>query len=131
MLLGASSLGSVSTAAGVSIQNYYIAGYVQDDIRLTSKLTINLGLRYATETPYTEKRNILNRWAFNASNPAANPSYPNLLGALSFATSGDPSVYNWDTNNLAPRAGFAWTVRPHTVIRGGGGLFYAPFSITQ
>ncbi|HEY3839868.1 MAG TPA: carboxypeptidase-like regulatory domain-containing protein, partial [Bryobacteraceae bacterium] len=131
MLLGAASSGSVNTAAGVSIQNFYIAGYVQDDIRLTSKLTINIGLRYETETPYTEKRNILNRWAFNASNPAANSTYPNLAGALSFASSGDPTVYNWDTNNIAPRAGFAWTVLPHTVIRGGAGLFYAPFSITN
>jgi hypothetical protein len=131
MLLGAASSGSVNSAAGVSIQNFYIAAYIQDDIRLTSKLTINLGLRYETETPYTEKRNILNRWTFNAPNPAANPTYPNLAGALGFANPSDRSVYAWDTNNLAPRAGFAWTILPHTVFRGGAGFFYAPFSITN
>ncbi len=131
MLLGAPNSGSVNLAAGTSIQDYYLAGYIQDDIRLTGKFTLNLGLRYETETPYTERRNILNRFSFGAPNPAANPSFPDLTGALGFASSADRTVYNWDTNNFAPRAGFAWTVLPKTVFRGGAGLFYAPFSITN
>jgi hypothetical protein len=131
LLLGTPNSGSVNTGAGVSIEDFYIAGYVQDDIRLTSKLSINVGLRYETETPYTEKRDILNRWSFTGANPASNPTFPNLSGAIGFANSGDRTVYNWDTNNFAPRAGFAWTVLPHTVVRGGGGIFYAPYSITN
>ncbi|MCL5742309.1 MAG: carboxypeptidase-like regulatory domain-containing protein, partial [Acidobacteria bacterium] len=131
LLLGTPSSGSVNLAAGTDIQNWYMAGYIQDDIRIAKNLTINLGLRYETETPYTERWNQLNRFDFGVPNPAANPSYPNLNGALQFADGNNRTVYNWDLNNFAPRAGFAWTGALKTVFRGGAGLFYAPFSITN
>lgn len=131
MLLGTASSGSVNSVAGTSIQDFYIAGYLQDDIRLSQTFTLNIGIRYETETPYTERYNQLNRWEPQVSNPASNPAYSNLTGALGFASPDDRTVYGWDINNIAPRIGFAWSALPNTVIRGGGGVFYAPFSITN
>ncbi len=131
MLLGTPSSGSVNIAAGATIQNFYYAGYLQDDIRLTSRLTLNIGIRYETESPYSEKRNELNFFDFGVPSPVRNSSYPNLSGALTFAGAGNRTVYNWDRNNIAPRAGFAYSVNTKTVIRGGGGLFYAPLGVSD
>ena len=46
MLLGTPASGSLTTDVGVSMQSFYFAGYVQDDIKVTNKLTVNAGLRY-------------------------------------------------------------------------------------
>ena len=45
------------------LRNYVAAGYVQDEWRVTPRLTINYGARYEVNTPYTEIRNRLNEWA--------------------------------------------------------------------
>ncbi|MCL5745851.1 MAG: TonB-dependent receptor [Acidobacteria bacterium] len=128
LLLGTGASGSVNTASGSSLQNWYYAGYVQDDIRLSNTFTLNVGLRYETESPYTERRNQLAWFDFNQPSPLSNSQFPNLTGGLHFAgTSGDDRyVFDWEKKHFAPRAGFAYTVRPKTVIRGGAGLFYAP-----
>jgi hypothetical protein len=51
LLLGTPSSGTVNSATGSAMQNFYYAGYAQDDIRVSSRLTLNLGLRYETESP--------------------------------------------------------------------------------
>src|SRR5580698_4447497 len=51
LLLGTAASGSITTDSGVSMQSFYFAGYVQDDIKVTRKLTVNAGLRYETESP--------------------------------------------------------------------------------
>jgi hypothetical protein len=91
--------------------------YVQDDFRVSSNLTLNLGLRYEYATPHWERDNILSNY-----DPAAN--------ALVAATGGslrDRALINPDRNNVGPRFGFAWTVLPDTVVRGGYGLSYVHF----
>ena len=131
MLLGTPSSGSVNIAAGNSIRNYYYAGYVQDDIRVNSRLTLNLGIRFETESPYSEKRNQINWFDSGLASPVRNAAYPSLNGGLVFATPESPTVYDWDRNNIAPRAGFAYSVTSKTVIRGGGGLFFAPYGVSD
>ncbi|MBI4909417.1 MAG: TonB-dependent receptor [Acidobacteria bacterium] len=131
MLLGTPSSGSINIAAGNSIQNFYYAGYLQDDIRLTRRLTLNIGIRYETESPYSERRNQINWYDFALDSPVKNAAYPNLKGALTFAGADNRTVYAWDRNNIAPRAGFAYTVNSKTVVRGGGGLFFAPYGISD
>jgi hypothetical protein len=101
-LLGVGT-GSTNNTAGVSLQDWYFAGYIQDDIRLNTKLTINLGLRYETESPYTERRNALVGLDPSLHSPAANAQLPNLQGGLVFASPGNRYVYDWDRNNFAPR----------------------------
>jgi hypothetical protein len=85
-----------------------LAEFVQDDIRVTPNLTLNLGLRY------------------EVSSPAAGPTVGNFdLQTLTVNRSSHGGV-GFDKKDWAPRAGFAWTVRPKTVIRSGAGIFYAP-----
>ncbi len=125
-LLGAANTGSVIIGPSVTVQNWYFAGYVQDDIRLNSRLTLNLGIRYETESPVTERYNQLSRFNYNLASPVRNAQFPNLAGGLEFVSESDRYPWIWDRNNIAPRAGFAWQALPKTVIRGGGGLFYSP-----
>ncbi|HXM20752.1 MAG TPA: carboxypeptidase regulatory-like domain-containing protein [Terriglobales bacterium] len=85
-----------------------LSEFVQDDIRVTPNLTLNLGLRY------------------EISSPAGGPTVGNFdLNTLTVNTSSHGGV-GFDKKDWAPRVGFAWTVRPKTVIRSGGGIFYAP-----
>lgn len=132
-LLGAGNSGSIPIVAGASLKNWYVAGYGQDDIRLTNKLTINLGLRYETESPVTDRHNRLNYFDPNVQSPAANSQFPGLTGGLVFAgVNGQPStVYQWNTNQFSPRVGFSFSPQSQTVVRGGFGASYAPLEISN
>jgi len=118
--------GTYNRAASLASQVKYYGGYLQDDWKLTDKLTLNLGLRYEYETPRTERYNQLTNFDFNATPPLTAAGL-NLKGALSFVGVNGNSREQWnpDRNNFSPRLGFAWNVAPKTVIRGGGGIFYA------
>jgi hypothetical protein len=92
--------------------------YLQDDWRASRKLTLNLGLRYEYATPYWERDNILSNY-----DPATNAIVKAGSGSLQNRALIDP-----DRNNFGPRLGFAYTLRPSTVIHGGYGVSYAHFS---
>jgi hypothetical protein len=132
-LLGVGSSGSMPIGSGNALSDWYMAGYVQDNIHLTNKLTINVGLRYETESPYTDRHNQLNYFSDTVSSPAANPTFPSLKGGLVFAgvNGGSSSVYDWNTKQFGPRAGFAYTPMQNTVIRGGGGIVFAPLELSN
>ena len=68
----------------MALQDWYFAGYVQDNIRLSPKLTLNLGMRYETESPYTERYNELVWFNNSLASPAANSMFPSLKGGLDF-----------------------------------------------
>lgn len=129
----------------------YFAGYVQDDLKITPRLTLNLGFRYDFEQAPTERFNRQNRgFAFDQSNPIesaaraaytaafnANPSgfagLPSpdqfrVRGGLLFAgVGGQPErAFEPDRNNFQPRIGVAYQLNEKTVLRGGYGLFYFP-----
>ncbi len=126
MLLGYAASGDVPIASGVSAQNFYSAGYVQGDFRISSTLTMNAGIRYETESPFTERNNSINYFDADLSSPVRNAQFPNLKGGLVFASPEARTVWNWDRMNFAPRLGFAWSPLPKTVVRWGGGFFFAP-----
>ena len=102
------------------------APYVQDNIQVTPKLTVNVGLRWDLWSPFTEVHNNMSFFNPNLANPAAG----NILGALQFAGHGADSC-NCNTPvqmhyyNYAPRFGFAYSVDPKTVVRASYGIFYA------
>lgn len=114
--------------------------FFQDDWKVSSKLTLNLGLRWEYETALTERYNRSVRGfdpnfvqpieAQAQARYAANrtPEVPQLLlrGGLTFAgVNGEPSsLYNTPTGNWMPRFGFAYQLSPKTVVRGGYGMFY-------
>jgi hypothetical protein len=95
---------------GQNMQFYFI----QDDFKITPKLTLNVGLRYEFATPPVEKEN---RFA----------NFDAATGKEVFAKDGDlfeRSLIHPDHNNFAPRIGFAWSAISRLVIRGAYGVFY-------
>jgi Carboxypeptidase regulatory-like domain len=133
LLLGAGNSGSMPIGAGVELKDWYLAGYVQDDIRFSNKLTANIGLRYETESPYTDRHNGLNYFDPTVASPAANKQFPSLAGGLVFAGVNGQSdnVYRWNKNQFGPRIGFSYTPVSNTVARGGFGIVFAPLEITD
>ena len=106
-------------------------GYVNDTYHATNKLTLNLGLRYEYQTPWTERHDRQSYFNPTAVNPLATAAAGrSVLGAIELvATPGArTSRYNLDPNKeaIAPRVGFAYSLDPRTVIRGGYGLFWIP-----
>jgi hypothetical protein len=89
--------------------------FVQDDYRVTPKLTANFGLRYEYATPPREK-----------DNQFAN--FDPVSGTMVFATDGgveERALIHPDRNNFAPRIGFAYAPASRWVVRGGYGIFYS------
>jgi len=152
-LLGLPSGGQVPVNASGFFSQHYWAGFVQDDWRVTTNLTLNLGLRWDLETPVTERFNRLtDRFDATVKNPisdsaqaayahilATNPSNSGVqqlmqtlpasafrvMGAQLFAgVGGTPrGAINADYNEWQPRGGFAFKLAPNAVIRGGFGRF--------
>jgi Carboxypeptidase regulatory-like domain len=132
MLLGFGSSGSVTTAPAISYENVYYGFYFQDDFRASSKLTINMGMRWEHETPRTENfnRSVVG-FAYNTPSPLQVPGYM-LDGGLIYAgVNGAPrGIYNPDWHNFSPRLGFAYSLNSKTVIHGGYSLMYVPIAST-
>jgi hypothetical protein len=114
----------------VASNSFYWAGYAQDDWRLNSRLTVNLGVRYDIDVPRTERYDRMNYFDPDARSPLADrvPGFPNLQGGVVFVGVDGNSryQYNWDTNNLAPRLGLSYQVDAKTVVRAGYSHIFGP-----
>ena len=120
-LLGYTSSSSVSTASDSESRQHIWQGYVQDDWKATSRLTINAGLRYELPLPFYETSN---HYADAILEPG--PLYGTLLDASDAAQHGyRRSFVDPNFHNFAPRLGFAWQADPKTVVRAAGGIFFA------
>ena len=121
-LLGAVSSASVTTHLGESQRSHSLSGFVQDDWKITRRLTLNLGLRYDYQAQTVENKNGTTNFDLGCKLPNG------LTGCTVYAGSaGQPRAYrDPDYKNLGPRIGFAWDVfgTSRTVIRGGFGLIY-------
>jgi len=95
----------------VSLKYYSYGFYAQDEIRVTSKLVVNVGLRYEYQTPYKERFGDLARFDY------VNSKFIKL-------GQGVDSLNNADTNNFAPRLGIVYSLNPKTVVRTGAGVFF-------
>ena len=129
-LLGLGDSGNFGSNSATSIKDTYTGLFVQDDWKITPRLTLNLGVRYELETPFHERYNRQSlMFDPTAPLPVTVPGY-NLKGGILFAgVNGNPSTPPADKNNFGPRFGFAYNVAPKTVVRGGFGIFYAPVAV--
>jgi hypothetical protein len=141
-LLGYPSTTSIMRAADYSEYSKTWGFFVQDDWRVNSKLTLNLGLRYEVETALTERNDksisgfeydyvqpiegtVQERYA-KLNDPALKALVPQLgvKGGLMFAgVDGGSRLYETPKNTFLPRFGFAYQANAKTVVRGGIGLF--------
>jgi Carboxypeptidase regulatory-like domain/TonB-dependent Receptor Plug Domain/TonB dependent receptor len=110
-----------------STQNYQMGGFIQDNWRMTTKLTLNLGFRYDFETPRTERYNQMSYFDPSAASPISVPGL-NLHGAVEYVgVNGNPRTeFNTYWGEVGPRLGFAYQVLSHTTLRGGYGMYYDP-----
>ena len=136
ILLGYPHDASIHIVPAVADKSKETAFYVQDDWKVTPKLTVNLGLRYEWSTPYNER---YNRVQFNdftgdtgisiGFDRDASGLFPQfgqigeIKGTSLFPSSGHRNM-TVDRNNFAPRLGFAYQLANNTVLRGGAGVFY-------
>jgi hypothetical protein len=92
--------------------------YVQDDIKVNPRLTVNLGLRYEFATPQWEADNFLTNF-----DPDTNTLVQATNGSIY-----DRALVNPDRNNFAPRIGMAYGIADRTVLRSGYGVSYIHFN---
>ena len=141
-LLGIPTGGNIVSNDSYAYQNTELGLFVQDDWKITRRLTFSLGLRYEIPGPLTERFNrSVGGFDFSAASPieaAARTNYAarpipevpvesfRVLGGLTFpGVNGRPRhLMNRDRNNFAPRIGVAFSLDTRTVIRGGYGVFY-------
>ncbi|MDA2930388.1 TonB-dependent receptor [Acidobacteria bacterium AH-259-O06] len=133
-------LGEIDSASrNVPIAQYgrrgYVAFYANDDFKVNSRLTLNLGLRWEQAQPLRE---INGMWAnFTPDALTTNPNGfvpidPGVPGALQFATGSNTTFEgNRDWNGFSPRIGFAFRMTDKVVIRAGYGIFYSPIGTQQ
>ncbi len=128
-LLGYMSSASATLNATPYLSTRYPVLFIQDDWQASSRLTLNLGLRWDSEGAPLERYNRQNRgFAFTAKSPYQMPGL-DLRGGLLFAGAGQPrGAFDPDRNNWQPRAGLAYrllSTRP-LVFRAGVGRYFLP-----
>ncbi len=124
-MAGAGTGGSTGLNALPATQYFLHGVYVQDDWKVTNKLTLNLGFRYEMQTPFTERHNWQAAFDLHALNPISAASGVPVYGEIVFSHPGSRNLYNFNWDDVAPRVGFAYSVMPRLVIRGGVGLYYS------
>jgi len=122
---GQSNWGAYEIDYAAATQNWNIGSFIQDNWRVTPKLTLNIGLRYDLDLPRTERANRISWLDLNSPSPLQVPGMPNLKGGLQYANSSNRSPYENNYNGWGPRLGFAYKMTPRTVVRGGYGIFYS------
>jgi hypothetical protein len=145
-LLGSLNGGQISTTNFISSTRKAWAFYAQDDWKVTPKLTVQIGVRYELWSPIGEKFGRQSNFNFDTltldipkgPNQDA-PLPPNFNTAYTFngltfkplfpsvkVSRGQVDQYMipWDKYDIGPRIGFAYNIRPKTVIRGAFGIFY-------
>lgn len=119
-LLGMTNQYQQSSPTLAAMRFPYIAGYFQDDWKVTPRLTMNLGLRYDLSSPLFDAEDRMNRFVIEQG-----PAYGTLVRAGQNGSSwSSRALVNTDSNNFGPRVGIAYRLGDKTTFRGGAGVFY-------
>jgi hypothetical protein len=120
-LLGLPDSANRSNSQELELRNRDFSPYVQDDIKITPRLTVNLGVRWDIQAPFTENHNLI--VFFNQDNPGTDPAASGIPGSASQFGSGagkagfDRGDIHW--GHFGPRLGFAYKLNNKTVVQGG------------
>lgn len=146
-LFGIPTSGFVNYNASFADVTHFYGPFVQDDWRISRKLTLNVGLRWEFESPPVERYNRTAReFDFQTMNPTEQqaqqqyalhpvPQVPvssfQTLGGVTFAgVGGNPrGIRNPDYRCFMPRVGLAYQVTPRLVMRAGYGIFYGMLGV--
>ena len=131
-LAGLTDSGSINNLHNVDYFRPIYAFFLQDDFKLTPRLTLNLGLRYELFTTVKERFN--DQGTFDLNDPS-NPTVivpkgqtatltPTLASEITLSPTASRGLISPDTNNFAPRIGLAYQFQEKTVLRAGYGIFY-------
>jgi len=130
-LLGDANSATRSFAGATELSNTYVAPYFQDDVQITTRLKLNLGLRWDMAFPFTNNNasNQLAFWDPNVPNPGAISTITGqpLMGAMTIlgpTTAQCPGCVGWQHmdmfwDHFSPRAGFTYQLNSKTVLLGG------------
>jgi len=103
--------------------------FAQDDWRIPPGLSLNLGVRYEYNGPFTESQDRIANLVVGPGFATATPIVPSgavfpSSASANIVVSSNPSLIHPDRNNFAPRIGVAWKPQPKTVVRAGYGINY-------
>jgi hypothetical protein len=137
-LLGVPDSGLITSLHNVDYHRQIYAVYGLDDIKVTPRLTLNLGLRYELFTTIKEANDQAATFDFNSLSLIVPKGQnlqltPTLASELAVQRNGSRGLISPDLNNFAPRVGLAYQLSDKLVLRGGYGIFYGgqengPFS---
>jgi hypothetical protein len=125
LLLGTALSGRILDTDIIDRRSSYYAAFIQDDWKVATNFTLNLGLRWETHTPRVDANDRQNSFDLFAINPVSNtPGVVTFAGRDGLGS----KVYRGDYNNFAPRIGLAWKpfADRNFLIRSGYGLYYGP-----
>ncbi|OFW36351.1 MAG: hypothetical protein A3F70_05995 [Acidobacteria bacterium RIFCSPLOWO2_12_FULL_67_14] len=134
-LLGQPTSGGISVSSPIDAYLHYWSAFAQDDFRLTSRLTLNLGLRYEFEQGLQERENrFITDWGYDEPFPfqvgGLRPDGTPLVltGGVRYAGVDGAPTRQGSPNpwQFAPRVGAVFVLDERTSVRGGYGLFWAP-----
>jgi hypothetical protein len=132
-MLGHPSSGSFGYSTAIAGQEIYRGVYVNDTFQVTSRLALNLGLRYEQPGPWTERYDRISVFLSNAASPLAQPTGLPLAGRIAAVNSPDRSgrsAIEMNRKAFSPRIGFAYRLAQKTVARGGYGLSWLPNDVS-
>jgi hypothetical protein len=128
LLIGTPDSGSTANSFHAAPEEHYVGFYGQDNWKATKSLTLNLGLRYEFQTPFTERHNRQAYFDYTGLNPLTAAVGFNLPGQEVYSTSSHRGLTSTNYTNVAPRLGFTYQFSPRIVARGGYGVFFPPAS---
>ncbi len=128
LLLGYPSSGQQTVVSTFNDFIRYYGGFIQDDYRVTPKLTVNFGLRLENESGVQEENNkIITRFRTTAASPLSQAGFP-VVGGVEYAgVNGAPTQTGSPLSiKPGPRVGVAYQLDGKTVLRAGYGIYWAP-----